>query len=50
VAEEVDRSEVVSFKKLLLGNVYTQEALLNLLERRGLICKSELHAKQVEWK
>ena len=50
MAEELDRSEVVSFKKLLLSNVYTQEALLNLLERKGLISKSELHAKQVEWK
>jgi len=36
VAEELDRSEVVSFKKLLLSNLYTQEALVNLLEKKGI--------------
>jgi len=42
VAEEVDRSEMVSFKKLLLSNVYTQGALNNLLEKKGIITKGEL--------
>ena len=33
---------MVSFKKLLLSNVYTQGALNNLLEKKGIITKGEL--------
>jgi hypothetical protein len=50
MAEKRDRSEVVSFKELLLSYVIEQEALVNLLERKGLISKSELYAKQAERK
>jgi hypothetical protein len=32
----------VSFEELLMSNVYTQEALINLLEKRGLIDRKEL--------
>ena len=35
-------SETVSFEELLMSNVYTQEALINLLEKKGLINKREL--------
>ncbi len=41
-AEKVDRKETVSFEELLLSNVIEQEALINLLEAKGIITKAEL--------
>ncbi len=35
MAERLDPKETVSFEELLMSNVYTQEALINLLERNG---------------
>lgn len=42
MADELDSKEIVSFKELLLSNVYTQEALINLLERKGILTKKEV--------
>jgi len=42
MAKEIDPKEFVSFKELLLSNVYTQEALMNLLEKKGLLTKKEV--------
>jgi len=42
MAKELDPKELVSFKELLLSNVYTQEALMNLLEKKGLLTKKEV--------
>ena len=42
MAEKLDRQETVSFEELLVGNTITQEALINLLEKKGLINKHEL--------
>jgi len=42
VAEKLDPKEVVSFEELLMSNVIEQEALVNLLERKGVITKAEL--------
>ena len=42
MAEKLDPKEIVSFGELLKSNVYTQEALINLLEKKGLIDKDEL--------
>jgi len=42
MAKEFDPKELVSFKELLLSNVYTQEALMNLLEKKGLLTKKEV--------
>lgn len=42
MADQMDPKEIVSFKELLLSNVYTQEALINLLERKGLLTKKEV--------
>ncbi len=42
MAKELDPNELVSFKELLLSNVYTQEALMNLLEKKGLLTKKEV--------
>jgi hypothetical protein len=42
MAEKLDPKETVSFEELLMSNVVEQEALVNLLEAKGLITKAEL--------
>ena len=42
MAEKLDPKEMVSFEEVLMSNVYTQEALINLLERKGIITKAQL--------
>ncbi len=37
MAEKFDPKETVSFEELLMSEVLTMEALINLLEREGLI-------------
>jgi len=36
MAYKLDPKEVMTFEELLMGNTITQEALINLLEKRGL--------------
>ena len=42
MTEKIDPKETVTFEELLMSNVYVQEALINLLEKKGLIYKKEL--------
>ncbi len=42
MAEKLDPKELVSFEDLLLSNVIEQEALVNLLEKKGMVTKAEL--------
>lgn len=42
MADKLDPKELVSFKELLLSNVFTQEALINLLEKKGILTKMEV--------
>ncbi len=42
MAEKSDPKEIVTFEELLMSNVYTQEALINLLDAKGIIKKQEL--------
>ncbi len=42
MAEQLDPKQAVSFEEVLMSNVYTQEALINLLEAKGIIKKTEL--------
>jgi hypothetical protein len=42
VAEKLSLREVVTFEELLMSNTIEQEALVNLLEKKGLITKAEL--------
>jgi hypothetical protein len=42
MTEKIDPKETVTFEELLMSNVYTQEALINLLEKKGIIDKQEL--------
>jgi hypothetical protein len=45
MAEKLDPRETATLEELLMSNVYTQEALINLLESKGLISKQELLAE-----
>jgi hypothetical protein len=42
MAEKLDPKEVVSFEELLLSHIYAQEALINLLDSKGVIKKKEV--------
>lgn len=42
MAEKLEPKEAVSFEELLMSNVIEQEALINLLEAKGIIKKAEL--------
>ena len=42
MAEKLDPKEVVSFKELLMSEVIQSEALINLLDKKGIISKQEL--------
>lgn len=42
MAEKLDPKELVSFKELLMSEVIQSEALINLLDRKGIITKKEL--------
>ena len=42
MAKQLDSKELVSFKEMLLTEVVTSEAIINLLDRKGIISKREL--------
>ena len=42
MAEKLDQRELVSFRELLMSEVIQSEALINLLERKGIITKAEM--------
>ena len=42
MAKQLNSKEIVSFEDLLTSNIYTQEALINVLEKKGIITKREL--------
>jgi hypothetical protein len=42
MADKPPPKKTVSFEELLMSNVYTQEALINLLEKKGVLTKKEV--------
>jgi hypothetical protein len=42
MADKPSPKETVSFEELLMSNIYTQEALINLLEKKGILTKKEV--------
>jgi hypothetical protein len=42
MAKELDSKETVDLKELLMSEVVQSEALINLLDRKGIISKQEL--------
>jgi hypothetical protein len=42
MAEQLDPSEIVDLPELLMSEVIQSEAMINLLDRKGIITKTEL--------
>ena len=42
MAQKLDLKEMVTLEELIMSNVFTQEALINLLVKKGLITNEEL--------
>jgi hypothetical protein len=42
VAQKLDQRETVDFKELLLSEVIQSEALINILDRKGIVSRKEL--------
>ena len=42
MAEILDPKELVSFKELMMSEVIQSEAIINLLDKKGIISKQEL--------
>ena len=42
MAEKLDQNQTVDFKELLMSEVIQSEALINLLDRKGIVSKQEL--------
>jgi len=42
MAEKLDQREIADFKELLVSEMVQSEALINVLERKGILTKKEL--------
>ncbi len=42
MAEQLDSSEMVTIEEMVLAQMFEQEALINVLERKGFLTKVEL--------
>jgi len=42
MAEKLDQKQIVDFKELLMSEAVQSEALVNLLDKKGIISKQEL--------
>jgi hypothetical protein len=42
MAKKQDSAETVPLEDVVLSNVFTQEAILNLLEKKGVVTKEEV--------
>jgi hypothetical protein len=51
MSNKLDPKETVTFEELLLSNTIQQEAMINILERKGLMNKKELleEIKRLRW-
>ena len=42
MAKKLDQKQTVDFKELLMSEVIQSEALINLIDKKGLVSKQEL--------
>jgi hypothetical protein len=42
MADKLDQKETATFEEILMSNVYAQEAVINVLERKGLLSRKEV--------
>jgi len=45
MAEKLDQKQTVDIKELLMSEVIQSEALINILDRKGIVSKAELLAE-----
>jgi len=50
MGNKLDPKETASFEEILLSNVLTQEAIIRILERKGLLTRDELVTEIIEMK
>ncbi len=50
MGNKLDKKETASFEEVLVGNVFQQEAVLNILERKGLLTRQEVLQEILELK
>lgn len=48
MGNKLDPKEIASFEEVLKATVYQQEAMMNLLERRGLLSRKEVLNEIIE--
>jgi hypothetical protein len=42
MSEKLDKEETLSVEELAISNMYVQEALVNLLTKKGILTKEEI--------
>ncbi len=50
MGDKLDKKETATFDEVLIATVYQQEAMMNLLERKGLLSRAEVMAEIIELK
>ena len=42
MGDKLNPKETVTFEEVLMSNVFTQEAIINVLERKGILTRKEV--------
>ncbi len=50
MGNKLDPKQTASFEEVLIATVYQQEAMMNLLERKGLLSRQEVMNEILEMK
>jgi len=50
MGNELNPKETATFEEVLISNVFTQEAIINVLERKGLLSRAEVMQEIIELK
>jgi hypothetical protein len=50
MGNKLDPKQTASFEEVLIATVYQQEAMMNLLERKGLLSRKEVMNEILEMK
>ncbi len=50
MANKLDKKETASFQEALIATIFQQEAVLNILERKGLLTREEVMQEILELK
>lgn len=50
MGKQLDKKETATFEEVLIATIYQQEAIMNLLERKGLLTRAEVMTEILEMK